>query len=436
MNYNESMEYMEAIKKYGSALGLDTIKTLLAKMGNPQDELKVIHVAGTNGKGSTSAFLQSILMESGYKTGRYSSPAVFEYREIIRTDNTYISEEEVADILTYIKSKCNEMVKESLPHPTPFEIETAMAFEYFKRKKCDVVLVECGMGGEGDATNVFKKVLCSVITTISLDHTKFLGSTIGEIARVKAGIIKDNCPVIVSNQADEAVESIKKIAELKKAPFILCQNAYGIKAEGFLTLYEYKASNGKIYKIELKMPGTYQVKNSITAIEAALALENRGFKVEENIEKGLLNANWPGRMEVINDSPLFIIDGAHNPGAIKELRDSIDLYFTNKKITFIMGVLADKDFKKEAEMIAGRGEMIITVTPDNERALNGEILADTIRPYNSNVICAKGMDEAVKMSINSVNVNNCDLIIAFGSLSYLKDLRRALKKYIKAKTNS
>ena len=436
MNYNESMEYMEAIKKYGSVLGLDTIKTLLAKMGNPQDELKVIHVAGTNGKGSTSAFLQSILMESGYKTGRYSSPAVFEYREIIRTDNTYIREEEVADILTYIKSKCNEMVKESLPHPTPFEIETAMAFEYFKRKKCDVVLVECGMGGEGDATNVFKKVLCSVITTISLDHTKFLGSTIGEIARVKAGIIKDNCPVIVSNQTDEAVESIKKIAELKKAPFILCQNAYGIKAEGFLTLYEYKASNGKIYKIELKMPGTYQVKNSITAIEAALALENRGFKVEENIEKGLLNASWPGRMEVINDSPLFIIDGAHNPGAIKELRDSIDLYFTNKKITFIMGVLADKDFKKEAEMIAGRGEMIITVTPDNERALNGEILAETIRSYNSNVICAKGMDEAVKMSINSVNVNNCDLIIAFGSLSYLKDLRRALKKYIKAKTNS
>ena len=432
MNYNESMEYMETIKKYGSVLGLDTIKTLLAKMGNPQDELKVIHVAGTNGKGSTSAFLQSILMESGYKTGRYSSPAVFEYREIIRTDNTYIREEEVADILTYIKSKCNEMVKESLPHPTPFEIETAMAFEYFKRKKCDVVLVECGMGGEGDATNVFKKVLCSVITTISLDHTKFLGSTIGEIARVKAGIIKDNCPVIVSNQTDEAVESIKKIAELKKAPFILCQNAYGIKAEGFLTLYEYKASNGKIYKIELKMPGTYQVKNSITAIEAALALENRGFKVEENIEKGLLNANWPGRMEVINDSPLFIIDGAHNPGAIKELRDSIDLYFTNKKITFIMGVLADK----EAEMIAGRGEMIITVTPDNERALNGEILAETIRSYNSNVICAKGMDEAVKMSINSVNVNNCDLIIAFGSLSYLKDLRRALKKYIKAKTNS
>ena len=142
MNYNESMEYMEAIKKYGSVLGLDTIKTLLAKMGNPQDELKVIHVAGTNGKGSTSAFLQSILMESGYKTGRYSSPAVFEYREIIRTDNTYIREEEVADILTYIKSKCNEMVKESLPHPTPFEIETAMAFEYFKRKKCDVVLVE------------------------------------------------------------------------------------------------------------------------------------------------------------------------------------------------------------------------------------------------------------------------------------------------------
>ena len=167
-----------------------------------------------------------------------------------------------------------------------------------------------------------------------------------------------------------------------------------------------------------------------------MALENQGFKVEENIEKGLLNANWPGRMEVINDSPLFIIDGAHNPGAIKELRDSIDLYFTNKKITFIMGVLADKDFKKEAEIIACRGEMIITLTPDNERALNGEILAETIRSYNSNVICAKGMDEAVKMSINSVNVNNCDLIIAFGSLSYLKDLRRALKKYIKAKTNS
>lgn len=426
MNYREARAYLSEINKYGSVLGLESIQRLLEAMGNPQRELKVVHIAGTNGKGSTLAFLQSVFMEAGYKVGRYSSPAVFHEDEIIQINARNIEKEDLADIVTFIKKRAEKILENLGFHPTPFEIETAMAFEYFKRKKCDIVLVECGMGGESDATNVFEKVLCSVITSISLDHTAFLGETIEEIAKIKSGIMKKGCPVVVAPQNKEVLNVIENSAFQKKVPLVKAGKAHIDVARGRNHI-SYKASNGKKYETDIQMLGTYQEINAATAIETILCLEEQGYILEKYIEVGLGKAIWNGRMEIVCKEPLFIIDGAHNPGAVKELRNSIDLYFTNKRITFIMGVLTDKDFEQETGLIADRAENIITVTPDNHRALDGRKLAETILKYNRNVEYADNIKTAVKKALEFVNKGQTDMVVAFGSLSHLKDIKQAVK---------
>lgn len=455
MNYSEAREYLKNVNKLGSILGLNTIKELLKRLGNPQNELKVVHIAGTNGKGSIMTFVQNILMESGYKVGRYCSPAVFNEREIIRINDEYISEEQSADLLTRIKEKCDSMYSEGLPHPTSFEIETAEALMFFKEQNCDIALIECGMGGETDATNVFEKVLCSVISTISLDHTQFLGSTIEEITKVKSGIIKENCPVVMSKQTGEAESVIKKVCKQNNSKLIIPteQDFENVEIDGLRTKVTYKASNNKEYILNLQTLGTYQIKNAKTAVEVALVLDkaltektnicdesdknnstgmknninNSGNTIEKNIKKGIEKTVWPGRMEVISKEPLIIIDGAHNPGAVLELRKTLDLYFTNKRITFIMGVLSDKDFSKEAEIIADRAERIITITPNNSRGLDGHKLAETLVKYNHNVQVADSLKQAAEESIDTIKENRADMILAFGSLSYLGELKQVVR---------
>lgn len=455
MNYSEAREYLKNVNKLGSILGLNTIKELLKRLGNPQNELKVVHIAGTNGKGSIMTFVQNILMESGYKVGRYCSPAVFNEREIIRINDEYISEEQSADLLTRIKEKCDSMYSEGLPHPTSFEIETAEALMFFKEQNCDIALIECGMGGETDATNVFEKVLCSVIATISLDHTQFLGSTIEEITKVKSGIIKENCPVVMSKQIVEAESVIKKVCKQNNSKLIIPteQDSENVEIDGLTTKVTYKASNNKEYILNLQALGTYQIKNAKTAVEVALVLDkaltektnicdesdknngtgmknninNSGNTIEKNIKKGIEKTVWPGRMEVISKEPLIIIDGAHNPGAVLELRKTLDLYFTNKRITFIMGVLSDKDFSKEAEIIADRAERIITITPNNSRGLDGHKLAETLVKYNHNVQVADSLKQAAEESIDTIKENRADMILAFGSLSYLRELKQVVR---------
>ena len=455
MNYSEAREYLKNVNKLGSILGLNTIKELLKRLGNPQNELKVVHIAGTNGKGSIMTFVQNILMESGYKVGRYCSPAVFNEREIIRINDEYISEEQSADLLTRIKEKCDSMYSEGLPHPTSFEIETAEALMFFKEQNCDIALIECGMGGETDATNVFEKVLCSVIATISLDHTQFLGSTIEEITKVKSGIIKENCPVVMSKQTGEAESVIKKVCKQNNSELIIPteQDFENVEIDGLRTKVTYKASNNKEYILNLQALGTYQIKNAKTAVEVALVLDkaltektnicdesdknnstgmknnikNSGNTIEKNIKKGIEKTVWPGRMEVISKEPLIIIDGAHNPGAVLELRKTLDLYFTNKRITFIMGVLSDKDFSKEAEIIADRAERIITITPNNSRGLDGHKLAETLVKYNHNVQVADSLKQAAEESIDTIKENRADMILAFGSLSYLGELKQVVR---------
>ena len=377
MNYKEAREYLESTNKYGSVLGLDTIKELLKRLGNPQDSLDIVHFAGTNGKGSTMAYLESILILAGYSVGKYNSPAVFDEREIITVDKTPISEKDVAHYIEKIKVVCDAMVADGLAHPTRFEIETAMAFCFFADLDLDVCLIECGMGGRDDATNVFDKKLLAVITSISLDHTKELGETIEEIKENKEGIIRGDCPVV------------------------------------------YAGTLGSIDDI-----------NKETAIRAAHELQKQGFKLKKYINEGIEQTFWPGRMEIICENPLFIIDGAHNPGAVLKLRDYIDLHFTNKKITFIMGVLADKDFVEEASIIGSKATKIYTITPNNSRGLDSNRLADTMRENNSNVVASETIDEAVRQAFTEVKNNESEMIIAFGSLSILKDIKEATNKIL------
>ena len=424
MNYSEARKFVEETTKYGSILGLETIKTLLDELGNPQDKVKIVHVAGTNGKGSVFTFVQNVLLKAGYHVGRYASPAVFEYREIIQFDGKNITEEEFAKYMTNVKSACDRMVSQGKHHPTSFEVETALAYLYFSNKPCDIVLIETGMGGETDATNVEKEALCSVITSISLDHMQFLGNTVEEIAKVKAGIIKENSDVVVSNQDKSIINVIESQAAVKNSKVVVANEPYNIKIDGYITSFDYVTANDKKLSVKISMMGAYQLINACTAIETLEIFRSKGYDItDENIIEGMKNAKWPGRMEVVKEQPLIVIDGAHNPGAAIKLKESIEMYFTNKRIAFIMGVLADKDYSEEIKIVALLAKKIFTITPDNKRALNGEALALAVADSNKNVTFEPTLEEAVKEAENLYKNNEIDMILAFGSLSYLGDLK-------------
>lgn len=427
MNYKEAREFVNETTKYGSVLGLENIRVLLKLLDNPQDKIKIVHIAGTNGKGSIFTFVQSVLLEAGINVGRYSSPAVFHYREIISYNGKVIEKDEFAQYASIVKHACDKMVMDNRPHPTAFEIETAIAYLYFADKSCDIVLIETGMGGETDATNVEKSSLCSVISSISLDHMQFLGDTVEEIAKVKSGIIKENGIVITSKQDKKILDIIRKVAEEKNNQFIVANDAQDFVVNGYETSFQYYSAHGRKMNITINMMGAYQIVNACTAIEALLALRDKGYEIKDkHIYEGMKNAVWPGRMEIINENPLIVIDGAHNPAAANMLRETIEMYFTNKRIAFIMGVLADKDYREEAKITATYATNIFTITPDNKRALNGEKLAETISAFNKNVQYISDLREAVDVTMKMYQENKIDMILAFGSLSYLGDLKKII----------
>ncbi|MBQ1193208.1 MAG: bifunctional folylpolyglutamate synthase/dihydrofolate synthase [Lachnospiraceae bacterium] len=417
MEFIAAKEFVEGLNRFGSVLGLANIKMLLRKLNNPEKNLNIIHVAGTNGKGSTITYLEGILLENGHTCGKYTSPVVFDYLEKYQINGKSISEEEFAELVEAVMPSIKELNEEGI-FPTIFEVETAMAFMLFKKKKISVALLETGMGGDSDATNVAEKVLLSIITSISLDHTTFLGNTIEEIAAHKAGIIKKGCPVIISGKCGKAVSVIKKVAENMGSRLIVSEIVN--TKEG-----SYIASDGTEFsELSSKLKGKYQEENMAVAIEAALML-NKAYPDKfdvtvEQIKKGIKEAFIPGRFEKISDTPEIYIDGAHNPDAILKLKTTIKEKFPEKKIVFIMGVLADKDYESECREIADVASEIITVTPDNGRALEGSVLMKTLVKYNKNVSFEPDLNNAYDKAIKK----NPDVIIAFGSLSYLGSFKK------------
>lgn len=422
MNYQQSRAYIRDAEQYaGGALDLTNIKELMKRLGNPQDQLKYIHVAGTNGKGSVIAYLYTTLTKAGYHVGRYISPSVYSYREKIETEGRPISREEFAEQTTRVAAVIEEMTAEGLAHPTPFEIETAVAFLFFAEEKCDPVILEVGMGGITDATNLITTTELAVLVPISMDHQSFLGNTISEIAEKKAGIIKPGSSVVTIGQETEALEVIKKTGA--EAGTDVCvadvSEAEVLEADFTGQRFCYK---GEEYALSLA--GSYQTENAVLALEALRILDERGYHTTlEQRKEGLWATRWNGRLTIIHKDPLFIVDGAHNPAAADMLEDSVRKYFKDRRLFFIMGVFKDKDYPYIIRKLCPYAEQILAIeTPDNPRALPAEELAEAIRPYNANVRAEKNISRAVEELFEMAGKD--DVIVSFGSLSFIGEITR------------
>ncbi len=420
MKYQEAMEYIDSCASYGIVPGLDSIAELLERLGNPQKDLKFIHIAGTNGKGSTLGFISTILTENGYKVGRYVSPTIFEYRERFQIQGKPVSKAEVGRLMGMVAVHADAMEKEGYVHPTPFEIETAMAFVLFAEKVCDFVVLETGMGGTLDATNVIENTLVSVITSISKDHMGYLGGTIEEIASHKAGIIKKNAIVVSASQEENVKKVLESAAKEKQAFKIVFPDEKEIKNVKYglqKTVFSYK----DMKNLEISLLGTYQVKNAILAWEVIHCLKEMGYAIKEDkIRKAFLETRWPARFQIIDSKPMFLVDGAHNAAAAMELRKSIQFYFTNKRIIYIIGVFRDKEYEQVIEQTCDLAEHVITVAKKgSNRALPTLELAQAVAKVNPMVTASDSVEEAVELSYLLADKNT--IIIAFGSLAYLGD---------------
>ncbi|WXR62182.1 folylpolyglutamate synthase/dihydrofolate synthase family protein [Peptostreptococcaceae bacterium AGR-M142] len=433
MNYNEAKKYIDDSNRFGSVLGLDRIKYLLKLLGNPQDNLKIIHVAGTNGKGSTCSFINSVLIKNNYNVGLYTSPYLEEFEERIRLNNENIKKEDLASIITIIKSKIDIMLQEGFNSPTEFEIVTAMAFYYYNMKKVDFLVLEVGLGGRFDATNVIEKPLLSVITPIGIDHVAILGDNLSKIAYEKAGIIKENGITIIHPQELEAYKVIKDVCNEKNNKLIEIDEKnidikkLNNKAQSFL----YKDNLGVENNLEIKMLGKHQIRNSILAFECINILkENYKFKFEtENIKLGLKEAFWAGRAELINSK--ILLDGAHNLHGAKALKGILDDYFKNYKIKLVIGMLKDKDVKEVINLFLPIVQEIITTKPLSDRALSADELKDIILKIDENkeVVAIDDIKAAIIKEVDDIRGN--EILIIAGSLYLVGNARTILKEDLK-----
>lgn len=422
MDYQQSRAYIRDAEQYaGGALDLTNIKELMKRLGNPQDQLKYIHVAGTNGKGSVIAYLYTTLTKAGYHVGRYISPSVYSYREKIETEGKPISREKFAEQTTRVAAVIEEMTAEGLAHPTPFEIETAVAFLFFAEEKCDPVILEVGMGGITDATNLITTTELAVLVPISMDHQSFLGNTISEIAEKKAGIIKPGSSVVTIGQETEALKVIKKTGAEAGADVCVADVSEAEVLEADFTGQRF-CYKGEEYALSLA--GSYQTENAVLALEALRILDERGYHTTlEQRKEGLWATRWNGRLTIIHKNPLFIVDGAHNPAAADMLEDSVRKYFKDRRLFFIMGVFKDKDYPYIIRKLCPYAEQILAIeTPDNPRALPAEELAEAIRPYNANVRAEKNISRAVEELFEMAGKD--DVILSFGSLSFIGEITR------------
>lgn len=436
LTYKEAMNYIQETMQYGSVLGLENTMELLRRLENPEKKLKFIHIAGTNGKGSIAAYISSMLAEANYCVGRYVSPTIFDYCERIQIQTKekteYISKESVADILTKIKFITMQMTKEGYPHPTAFEIETAMAFLEFVNQGCDYVVLEVGMGGRLDSTNVIKNTICAVFSSISMDHMEFLGNSLEKIAYEKAGIIKQGCQVISYDQNWESNypkrelyldggmdamtviqdECIKQKASLTIADFSKIKNV----SHSFDGIYlDYKDYN----HVKISLLGECQPKNAAVAIEV---IETLGLCTKEQIYSGLEKTAWRGRFDILSKDPLIIVDGAHNEGAARSLEQSILYYLKEKRLIYVIGMLADKDYSTVLEYTAKYAQRIVTITPNSIRALSSGKLMLEAKKYCNDVVDGHTIEEGLELAEQYRKKENFDGILIFGSLSFLGEV--------------
>ena len=424
MDFLEAQNYLEKVRSQkGIVLGLDTMRHLMAKLNNPQDKVKFIQVAGTNGKGSTAAYLTSILSEAGIKVGRYTSPAVFSSTEQYFACGSCISESEYAKGVTAVAEAAASLDGEI---PTAFEQETALAFWYFAQKGCELAILEAGLGGDMDATNIVTTTVCSIITSISMDHCRILGNKISEIAAHKAGIIKPGAPVICIEQKEDAMEPIRAAAKAADTPL------YEVHRDEVRQIFSDKRESIVFFRefenLHLKMLGSCQPENAALAVQAASVL-SRSYPIEKkHLYEGIEKTRWGGRFELHSGSPDIILDGAHNPDGIRRLRESVNQMFGAVPICYVCGVLADKDYEKEIEILFGRASNVFTVTPPSPRAMKSTDLKAAIKKRFSQlkVISFDSEDGIEKAMEAAVSQNNP--VVVCGTLTILARVKEWMKR--------
>jgi dihydrofolate synthase/folylpolyglutamate synthase len=434
MNYTEAMEFIRNTAKFGSNYGLERTEKVLEILGNPHKKLKCIHIAGTNGKGSTTAMLTEILKEAGYKVGMYISPYIEEFEERIQINGVNISKEDLSSVVTKVSEAVVRVIELGYDHPTEFEIITCAMFLYFYEQQVDYAVVEVGLGGRLDSTNVIRPIL-SIITSISYDHMKILGDTLDKIAYEKAGIIKEGIPLILYPQEKESLDVIKRVSDETNSRLIVVpldcvelkdSNKYSHKFTQSLSIKTDKNS----YDIELSLLGKHQMMNCAVVLHAVEELRKQGINIDEKqILNALSRVKWPGRLEVMNTNPLVVIDGAHNIDGITKLSESIDTYFDYEEIILVLGILADKQVSDMIKVITPKACRVIAVTPNSERAELAEELAGEICKINENVEVIEDYKKAYETALSYASKKT--LILISGSLYMIGDMRNLIKSHFK-----
>ena len=409
MNVTEAIAYIESVSWKGSRPGLERVRELLDRMGCPEKQLKYVHIAGTNGKGSTAAMTASILRKAGYKTGLYTSPHIFRFHERIQIDGVEISDEDLAAVTAYVQPFAQAMAD----HPTEFELVFCIAIEYFRRKGCDIVVLEVGMGGAMDATNTIPVPEVAVITNIGLDHTGFLGNTVEEIATEKCGIFKDGGSAVVYRSTPGVEEVFEKTAAdhgmtLKKADFVSLELvSHSLEGQVFHC--------GSRRNLQLPLLGAHQLHNASVVLSIADTLIEKGWRItEENIAAGLKDVSWPGRFHIVKRDPLFIVDGGHNPQCLESLVQNILDYLPGRQIIALTGVLADKDYGEMYRPIMPYIDKFVCITPPNDRKLEATALAEHLRAAGAEAVAADSIAHGVKTAQELAGENG--VVLCFGSL--------------------
>ena len=420
LTFEEAMRLIHATQRFGSRFGLESIRALLERLNKPQDKLKYVHVAGTNGKGSVCAYLTAMLRAAGLKVGLYISPFIQRFTERIQVNGEEISEEAIARITTQIKAAITDMEAAGLPSPTEFDLVTAMGFAYFAEQGCDIVVLEVGLGGRLDSTNIIKAPEAAVITRLGYDHTEVLGNTLEKIASEKAGIIKPGCDVVLYPQPPEAETVFEEVCTERSARLHKIDLS-GMRLTEF-GLWGQRFTYTGFGEYQISLLGEHQLGNAALALHTTRLLQGKGFPVtEEAIQNGLLSARWPGRMELVHINPFVLIDGAHNTQGAAALKRGLQQYFPGKPIIFLVGVLSDKDYGDMMREIAPLDVRFLTIAPESPRALPAEALAVHLSQYGKPVQAYAKLEDAIAEGLSLCGED--DVLCAFGSLYYIGKVR-------------
>ena len=421
MDYKEALAYISGVEFFGSKPGLTRIRALLEALGNPQDKLRFVHIAGTNGKGSCAAMTASILKAAGYKTGLYTSPYLYRFNERMQINGRQIDDEVLAEIVTRVKPSAEAMED----HPTEFELMTAAALLWFAQENCDIVVLEVGLGGRFDATNIIAAPEAAVIMNIGLDHTAVLGDTVEQIAFEKAGIIKPGTDVVLFQQSESVTEVIRRRCEEEGARLHIADFSQ-IVSEFDSVFGQSFTYRGQPYALPLL--GAHQLKNAAVVLELVEVLRGKGWKLEQtDVEHGLYAVSWPGRFELLSDEPLFVVDGGHNPQCAETVRDNLLHYFPDKRRILLLGILRDKDYAGLTAILDEAADEYLCITPASHRALPAAELAEHLARYGKPVTVCDSIRDGVTEALNRSDEDS--VVCAVGSLYSVGEIRACFERY-------